>query len=126
MGRMAQKIDETNKLASAAKATAEVVAEKFDETDEKLEKMPELTSSRIDNASLVTSIELTVLKRMVESRFVTRSVSGVSKDASLSKDIVQTTYGSLIAKGMVEQVTNADGKSRWRVTSLGRIVANEA
>ncbi len=85
-----------------------------------------LVKSVSESAVPLTEIELKVLKAMVNSRFVTRSVSGVAKDSTLSKAAVQTTYGSLIAKGLVGQVKNSEGNPRWVVTALGRTIASEA
>lgn len=124
--RVVKELEATKKVAAAAEATAQVVAAKLDEGEDKTEATKASPSATTKAAPPASEIELKVLKAMVESRFVTRSVSGVAKDASLSKAIVQATYGTLIAKGMLEQVENAEGNLRWRVTALGRVVANDA
>lgn len=124
--RVVKELEETKKVAAAAEATAQVVAAKLDESEERPEAAKASLSTDSRAAPPVSEIELKVLKAMVESRFVTRSVSGVAKDTNLSKGVVQATYGALISKGMIEQVENAEGSLRWRVTSLGRVVANEA
>ncbi len=124
--RVVKELEATKKVAAAAEATAQVVAAKLDEGEEKTETPKASLSVDAKPSPPVSEIELKILKAMVESRFVTRSVSGVAKDSGLSKGIVQATYGTLIAKGMIEQVENAEGNLRWRVTALGRVVANEA
>ncbi len=110
------------------KKEIQVVTAKFDE-DEDEGKTDIVKISGNASEKFITSfdeIELKVLKAMVESRFITRSVSGVAKDAKLTKAEVQKTYGKLIAKEMIEQVENAEGNLRWRVTALGRVIASEA
>jgi predicted transcriptional regulator len=127
--RVVKELEKTKQVAAAADAKATVVAAKFDEEDDKSDSAPsEAVSlkSAAERAVPLTEIELKVLKSMVSSRFVTRSVSGVAKDANLSKAAVQTTYGSLIAKGLVEQTKNSEGNPRWVVTALGRTIASEA
>ena len=124
--RVVKELEATKKVAIAAEATAQVVAAKLDESEDKTETAKASLGEDMKPSPPVSEIELKVLKAMVESRFVTRSLSGVAKEAYLSKAVVQATYGALIAKGMIEQVENAEGSLRWRVTSLGRIVANEA
>jgi hypothetical protein len=124
--RVVKELEATKKVAAAAEATAQVVAAKLDEGEDKTDLPRATLSSEAKPAPPVSEIELKVLKTMVESKFVTRSVSGVAKDANLSKAVVQATYGALIGKGMIEQVENAEGNLRWRVSALGRVVANEA
>ena len=124
--RVVKELEATKKIAAAAEATAQVVAAKLDEGEDKTEAVKASPGAETKSTPPVSEIELKVLKAMVESRFITRSMSGVAKDSSLSKAIVQATFGALIAKGMVEQVENAEGNFRWRVTALGRVVANEA
>jgi hypothetical protein len=126
LDRVVKELEATKKLAAAAEATAQVVAAKLDEDEDKSEIVREMSDAKNETTLPVSELELKVLKTMVESRFVTRSISGVAKDANLSKAVIQATYGTLIAKGMIEQVENADGNLRWRVTSIGRVVANEA
>ena len=127
--RVVKELEQTKQVAAAADAKATVVAAKFDEEDDSSGRTPgEALPSESAAESVVplTEIELKVLKAMVSSRFVTRSVSGVAKDSSLSKAAVQSTYGSLIAKGLVEQTKNSEGNPRWIVTALGRTIASEA
>ncbi len=127
--RVVKELEKTKQVAAAADAKATVVAEKFDEEDAEPDAAPNQKVPRpiaAERAVPVTEIELKVLKAMVGSRFVTRSASGVAKDSSLSKAAVQTTYGSLIAKGLVEQTKNSQGDPRWVVTGLGRTIASEA
>lgn len=125
--RVSKELEKTKQVAQAAAAKATVVAAKFDE-DESAEVNKSLSSAVEPLASRVplSEVETKVLKAMVNSRFVTRSVSGVAKDAGLSSAAVQSTYSSLIAKGLVEQTKNNDGDLRWVVTSLGRAIASEA
>jgi predicted transcriptional regulator len=127
--RVVKELEKTKQVAAAADAKATVVAAKFDEEDDKSDSAPGQAmpmKSVSESAVPLTEIELKVLKAMVNSRFVTRSVSGVAKDSTLSKAAVQTTYGSLIAKGLVGQVKNSEGNPRWVVTALGRTIASEA
>ena len=127
--RVVKELEKTKQVAAAADAKATVVAAKFDEVDDNAESAPgePATVKSASEATVpLTEIELKVLKAMVGSRFVTRSVSGVAKDAGLSKAAVQATYGSLISKGLVEQTKNSEGSLRWVVTALGRTIASEA
>ena len=127
--RVVKELERTKQVAEAADAKATVVAEKFDEGDAR-----QAAPVQVEGAPIaapvrelpLSEIELKVLKAMVNSRFVTRSLSGVAADSGLSKASVQTTYGSLIAKGLVEQTKNSEGNLRWVVTALGRTVASEA
>lgn len=121
--RVAKELEKTKQVAAAADAKATVVAAKFDEEETPNEATP--PKSAAESAVPLTPIELKVLKAMVSSRFVTRSVSGVANDSNLSKAAVQSTYGSLIAKRLVEQTKNSEGNPRWVVTGLGRAIASE-
>ena len=127
--RFVRELENTKQVAASADAKATVVAAKFDEEDDKSDSAPSEAGSlksAAERAVPLTTIEMNVLKSMVSSRFVTRSVSGVANDANISKAEVQTTYGSLIAKGLVEQTKNSEGNPRWVVTALGRTIAREA
>ena len=124
--RVVKEVEAIKKVAEAAEAKAEVIAAKLDEGDERIQFPRAESTIEASATPLLTEIELKVLRAMIDSRFVTRSVSGVAKESGLSKAMVQATYGSLIAKGLVEQTTNKEGSPRWLVTSSGRIAANEA
>jgi hypothetical protein len=127
--RVVKELEKTKQVAEAADAKATVIAAKFDEQDDKPEKMQSeavAPKSASQSAIPLTDIELKILNAMIDSRFVYRSVSGVAKDSNASKAAVQTTYGSLMAKGLVEQIKNSEGNPRWVVTALGRIIASEA
>ena len=124
--RVVKELEATKKVAAAAEATAQVVADKLDEGEDRSGPKPSSINSIDNQAAVASEIELRVLKAIVESRFVSRTVSGIAKEADLSKGIVQATFGALISKGLLEQITNADGNLRWRATSLGRVVAHEA
>ena len=127
--RVVKELERTKQVAEAADAKATDVAAKFDEDEDKQDSSPSTVdakhTSQVRELPL-SEIELKVLKAMVSSRFVTRSASGVAKDSGISKAAVQTTYGSLIAKGLVEQTKNSEGNPRWVVTGLGRTIASEA
>ena len=126
--RVFKELENAKQVAAAANEKATVVAAKFDEEDDKSDSAPSEAvppKSASERAIPLTEIELKVLKSMVSSRFITRSVSGVAKDANLTKADVQITYGSLIAKGLVEQTKNSEGDPRWFVTALGRSIASE-
>jgi hypothetical protein len=127
--RVEKELEKTKQVAEAADATARVIATKFNEEDDKPENtQSEAVAPKSASQSYIspTDIELKILKAMVDSRFVFRSVSGVAKDSNESKAAVQATYGSLIAKGLVEQIMNSEGNPRWVVTALGRTIASEA
>jgi hypothetical protein len=127
--RVSKELEKTKQVAAAADAKATVVAAKFDEEDDKSDSASSeatVVKSSSEGAVPLTEIELKVLKAMVNSRYVSRSMSGVANDSNLSKAAVQTTYGSLIAKGLVEQIKNGEGNPRWVVTGLGRTIASEA
>lgn len=122
--RVVKELEKTKEIAVAAAGKVNAVAAKFDEADENSLSETRLqavsASGAAQSTQALSEIEKKVLKAMVDSRFVTRSVTGVAKDSGLSKSDVQATYGSLIAKGLVEQTTNNEGKLRWVVTALGR------
>lgn len=118
-------LDDAKAQAASAEAKANVIAEKFDEGGQGELATPEADYVATEATSPLSETEAKVLKAMCESRFATRTISGVAKDAQLTKAAVQVTYGSLISKGLVDQTTNKDGQPRWFVTSLGRTVANE-
>nr|WP_315249684.1 hypothetical protein [uncultured Duganella sp.] len=125
--RVVQELKETKKLAVEAAGKANFVAARFDESDETASN--EIVDRKIavehdESIRVISEIERNVLKAMVNSPYVTRSITGVAKDSGLDKSAVQVTYGALIAKGLVEQTTNNDGKNRWAVTSLGRQIIN--
>ncbi len=127
--RVVKELEKTKKVAEAADAKASVVAAKFEEgEDESMQTTLETSQEaqiKTDQVPL-SEVERTVLKAMVNSRFVSRSVSGVAKDSGLSRSSVQATYGALISKGLVDQVSNSEGRPRWVVTALGRAIASEA
>lgn len=127
--RVVKELEKTKQVAEAADAKATVVAAKFDEADDKYESIQDESSApraASEKSPTITDIEWKILKTMVASRFVTRSVSGVAKDSNLTKAAVQTTFGSLIAKKLIEQVKNSEGNPRWVVTALGRTIASES
>lgn len=127
--RVVKELEKTKQVAEAADAKASVVAAKFEEgEDESLQMTPESSPGakvKTDRVPL-SEVERIVLKAMVNSRFVSRSVSGVARDSGLTGSSVQATYGALISKGLVEQVSNSEGRPRWVVTALGRAIASEA
>ncbi|MDR7377432.1 hypothetical protein J2X19_002111 [Rhodoferax ferrireducens] len=125
--RVVKELEETKKVAASAQARVQVVAAKLDEGEDKSEPAGQTShTSGVIAALQVTAVEKQVLKAITESRFATRSITGVSKDTGLSKAVVQVTYGKLIEKGLLEQTKNDEDRLRWYPTALGRIVANEA
>ena len=127
--RVVKELEKTKQVAEAADAKATVVAAKFDEDEDRQEPPANTESAKAaarPRELPLSKIELEVLKAMVNSHFVSRSASGVAKDSGLSKAAIQTTYGSLISKGLVEQIKNSEGNPRWVVTGLGRTIASEA
>lgn len=124
--RVVKELEATKKVAAAADAKAQVVAAKLDEADDNAESGTRSLAWADSIAALqIAPVERQVLKAITESRFATRSITGVAKDTGLSRAIVQVTYGKLIEKGLLEQTKNDDEKLRWYPTSLGRVVANE-
>jgi hypothetical protein len=123
---MKREIEATKTLATSAEAKAEVVAAKFDEGDSSTEEGIRNLGPQGQENSPLSPIERQVLKAMCDSGFATRSLTGVAKDTGLSKASVQMTYGSLIAKGLLDQTKNKEGQLRWFVTALGRTVASES
>lgn len=126
--RVVRELEKTKEIAVAAEGKVNAVAAKFDESDADAGKDEQsqqvIADGTKERAQALTEIEKNVLKAMVDSRFVTRSVSGVAKDSGIAKADVQATYGSLIAKGLVEQTMNSEGKLRWVVTALGRQIVS--
>ena len=126
--QMKKEIAATKTIAVAAEEKVEVVVSSFDDGDAS-QKSKSLENRAHDDdeqtASLLSVTERQVLDAMCESNFVFRSVSGVAKATGLSKAAVQVTFGSLIAKALLEQTKNKEGQIRWYVTGLGRIVAAE-
>jgi exonuclease VII small subunit len=126
--RVVKELEKAKQVAAAADAKATVVAAKFDEDDDNLDFVPEESMPhKLERGKvpLLSKIESLVLEKMVNSRFITRSVSGVAAESKLSTAVVRTTYGSLVSKGLVEPTTNVDGAPRWFVTALGRTISNE-
>lgn len=121
-----KELDHAKAQAASAEAKADVVAAKFDEGDQIEPATSEASHATTAARSPLSEAEEKVLKKMCESPFATRTISGVAKEAELTKTAVQVTYRSLISKGLVEQTANKDGQPRWFVTSLGRRVANES
>ena len=121
-----KQLEDTKKIAESAEEKAGVIAAKLDESDE--EKIPEGTTPlpKLNLAPPVSDLELRVLKAMIESRFATRSMSGVAKDTDLNVKTIQFTYKNLVEKGLVAQTHNDEGQLRWYPTALGRIIANES
>ncbi len=129
LDRVVKELEITNQVAEEANAKATVVAAKFDEAEDDsalVSKPTNGANSENTATTVLTKTELKVLKAMISSNFVSRSVSGVAKDSTFSMATVQSTYGSLIAKGLVERIKNSEGRSRWIVTALGRTIANES
>jgi hypothetical protein len=124
--QMKRELEATKTLAASADIKAEVVAAKFDEGDSSVEEGYRRPGPPGQESSPLSPIERQVLKAMCDSHFATRSITGVAKDTGLSKASVQMTYGSLIAKGLLDQTKNKEGQLRWFVTALGRTVASES
>ena len=124
--RVAKELEVTKKVAQNAEAKADVVVAKFDEVDPPTETATPASSERTHEMASVTEREIKVLRAMTNSRFALRSMTGVARETELSKAEVQSTYGALIEKGLLEQTKNKEGNPRWFPTALGRIVANEA
>lgn len=121
-----KELDGAKAKAASAEAKVEVIAAKLDESEVDAESLPETSSAtNVTAKSLLSEVEATVLREMCEGSFATRSITGVAKQSGLTKAVVNATFGSLIAKGLVEQTTNKDGQPRWFVTTLGRSVARE-
>lgn len=126
--RFVKELEKTKQVAEAADAKASVVAAKFEEGEDETVQTPLETEPEAQiktDQVLLSKVERTVLEAMVNSRFVSRSVSGVAKDTGLSRPSVQAAYGALISKGLVAQVSNSEGRPRWVVTALGRAIASE-
>jgi DNA-binding MarR family transcriptional regulator len=120
-----QELDGTKAQVASAEAKVEVIAAKFDESEVDVQSTGASLETQ-GGESPLSSVEKTVLSAMCRGDFATRTVSGVAKQTALTAATVQSTYGSLMAKGLVEQTKNKEGKPRWFVTSLGRVVANES
>jgi DNA-binding MarR family transcriptional regulator len=129
LDRVVKELEITKQVAKEANAKAAVVAAKFDEVEDDSASVSKSTNgpnSENTAATVLTQTELKVLKTMISSNFVSRSVSGVARESTFSMATVQSTYGSLIAKGLVEQIKNSEGRPRWIVTALGRTIAHES
>lgn len=93
---------------------AEAVESKLDEGDDNEE------GDQLEDFVQLTQTEQKVLSAIIESRFAMRSITGVSKETGLNKATINRTYSELIAKGLLEQTRNSEGKLRWYPTNLGR------
>ncbi|KIN14788.1 MarR family transcriptional regulator [Halomonas sp. KHS3] len=93
---------------------AEAVESKLDESDDNEE------DDQTNDAVQINQAEQNVLSAIINSRFAMRSITGVSKETGLNKATVNRTYSDLIAKGLLEQTRNSEGRLRWYPTNLGR------
>lgn len=72
----------------------------------------------------ITSDEHAVLAAMASGSYSMRSISGMAKDANLSKQAVNAALTTLIAKGYVGQgKSSTSDQPRWFITQEGRTVA---
>ncbi len=96
----------------------------FVEEDESSAESAVMTKSieQLDIAAL-NDEERAVLHAMISGKYSMRSISGISKDASLEKSRVNAVITSLMSKGLVSQGTNLKGQPRWYPSSAGRLLA---
>ena len=72
----------------------------------------------------VTSDERAVLEAMTRGAYSMRSISGIAKEADLSKQAVNAALSTLIAKGYAGQgKSSTSDQPRWFITQEGRTVA---
>lgn len=99
---------------------AEAVSTKFDEVDD-AEEVDDQSTDDVE----ITDIEGKVLKAIIESRYVMRSITGVANDAGLTKVVVKNTYYDLVSKGLLRRTKDKERRLRWYLTSSGhRVAAN--
>nr|WP_316640018.1 YEATS-associated helix-containing protein [uncultured Roseateles sp.] len=66
------------------------------------------------------SNEVAVLKAMKESQFSLRSMTGIAKDANLSKPFANEAITSLLSRGLLGEAIGKAGQPRWFITQAGR------
>jgi DNA-binding HxlR family transcriptional regulator len=128
-----KKADETQKDVKDLEATAEAVITKETEPDDEgqlinfampsdipaHESPPQATSG-----DLLNERTKRVLGALVSGRFTMRSLSGLARDSSISREELQQRLNELIALGYVDQTTSRKtGGLRWYATGLGRKAA---
>lgn len=114
--------DEAKKLAASAEGMAALAAPSDDAED----AVHEPVSSTPANAPKahdvrVSDAEGKTLLAMISSGKSMRSITGIAEDAAIPKDQVSAAISSLIAKDLVAQGKNSDGKPRWYATPEGRV-----
>lgn len=122
--RVLQQVKSANRVATEAKAVAvdaKATVGLVVEEEEISDDLRELAApvETIDD-SIIAESETTVLKAMLESQYSLRSISGISKDTGLSKQLVNRVLSSLIAQGLVSQSLSSKGQPRWFATLEGR------
>lgn len=115
-----RKAEEAKAEAAAAKAVVAPFVE--NEVSEEAPVQTKLTEQarKID----ITNDEHAVLVAMASGAYSMRSISGMAKDANLSKQAVNAALTKLIEKGYVGQGrSSTSDQPRWFITQEGRTVA---
>ena len=125
--RVLQEVRSAKRKAEEAKveaAEAKAAVAPFVE-EEVLEEAPVQTKRTEQAREIdVTSDERAVLSAMASGSYSMRSISGMAKDANLSKQAVNAALTTLIAKGYVGQgKSSTSDQPRWFISQEGRAVA---
>lgn len=107
---------EAKAVAENAEAIAELSVEPEDVTVAQLE-----SPNAIATAAELTSDEALVLRAMTTSRFTMRTVSGIARDISLARPLVNDIVSYLATKGMAASATGRQGQTLWYATAPGRL-----
>ena len=130
--KVAEKLEETRKLASAADAKADLAVERLGEKEEEESEgsvvLAETSSSNqtVQSQVMVTPNQRQVLKALSSDRFVARTLSGIAKESEISIKTTQLHLSNLVEKGLAAKARASDGRILWVLTPTGRAIATEA
>jgi predicted transcriptional regulator len=130
--KVAEKLEETRKLASGADAKADLAVERLGEKEEEESEGSALlagtpsVNQTIQSQVVVTPNQRLVLRALNNDKFVARTLTGIAKEAAISIRTAQLQLANLVEKGLVAKAHASDGRILWVLTPTGRAVANEA
>jgi hypothetical protein len=118
-----REVTEASRTAKEAKAVAEnaeAIAELSIEPEETATPQLESPSTGFAAPDLTPDEEL-VLRALSASRFTMRTVSGLARDSSLPRPLVNDILSQLATKGLLESATGRKGQTLWYATAPVRL-----
>jgi hypothetical protein len=79
----------------------------------------EPTSEELSKAD-VSDDDYQLMHAMSSGKYLYRSLGGLAKETSLPKEKINRSLNSMIAKNLIGQRSNREGKQRWYLASDGR------